>query len=201
MRVGAALLIAAMFVSWAGTSRADDIAVRPLIGETDGAYGRFGGDTAFSLGAGPELTADAARIDMRFEAIYFSTAGVYVHWSQALRAASDRSVAGVGVILRPAFLPRFGLNLEQGPAFLDLFLDSIALSLGAYAGNRPVRSLSERGFEASLAAALPLQPSAEGIWLEARGSARWPDASQRPQRFSGALLVCYRWLWITPLVN
>jgi hypothetical protein len=182
-------------------ARAADVTrVSPQIGATDGAYGRFTGDVESSGGVGVEVQRGAPRLDVRLEAHYFWSAGVYAHFSQSLTSNSEPQVVGAGVNLRPAFLPRFGLDLEQGPARLDLFVDSISLSFGGYWGSQGSRGFNHTGFEAALSAAFPLLPAAQGPWLEGRVGARWADTGNAGRSpFTAGVLLCYRWLWLSPL--
>ena len=146
----------------------------------DGVYGRFLGDLELSLGLGAEIdspTRGAARVT----AHYYSMAGVYAVYRDAFSDADDgdRRVLGFGIDLRPAFIPRWARNLQQGPAFFDLWIDSISLGLGAYWAQPPGADFgAARGFEASLGAGLPLLGSAPGPWLEARGVLRWGERAE-----------------------
>jgi hypothetical protein len=200
------LIVATVVLGWlvAGSCHeihaAEAIHVSPQIGNTDGAYGRFLGDTEWSVGGGVELSRETPRLDVRLEAHYFWSVGIYAHASQALGRSTEPQLFGFGVSLRPAFLPRFGLDLERGPAYLDLFLDSIAISVGGYWGNTKGGSFDQRGLELALSAAFPILPTAEGLWIEARAGARFSDASTGNEfPVNGSLLACYRWLWTSPL--
>ncbi|HEV8244190.1 MAG TPA: hypothetical protein VGP93_00340, partial [Polyangiaceae bacterium] len=83
---------------------------------------------------------------------------------------------GFGADLRPLFVPRWSKNMEQGPAFLDLSLDSLSLSLGAFFAEPAGQDFADqRGFAASLGFGLPLTALAPGPWLEFRAGLLWPD--------------------------
>jgi len=198
---GAALTAFGVVLMLGADARAADVSrVSPQIGATDGAYGRFTGDVESSGGVGVEVARGAPRLDVRIEAHYFWSAGVYAHFSQALTGKTDPQVIGVGINLRPAFLPRFGLDLERGPARLDLFLDSISLSLGGYWGTERARGFNHPGFEAAISAAFPLFSGAQGPWVEGRVGARFADAGNAGRTpFTAGVLLCYRWLWLSPL--
>src|SRR6185503_13393767 len=88
----------------------------------DGVYGRLDGDLDLSLAAGAELVRGGAGAAATFRAFYMQTAGLYIGYGTSfgnLSAVPPRSLA-VGVGLRPMFIPRWGNDLERGPAILDL---------------------------------------------------------------------------------
>jgi hypothetical protein len=156
-------------------ARAQDF--RPLPG-SDGVYGRFHGQVTLSLGAGAELESNAARGALRLTAHYLWTAGVYARYADAFGESNERArrSAGLGIDVRPLFLPRFAMNYEQGPALLDLTLDSVSLALGGYVAEPPGASFAhERGFELGAGFGVPLLSRASGPWLFARAERRWPD--------------------------
>ncbi|HXK17144.1 MAG TPA: hypothetical protein VNG33_05060 [Polyangiaceae bacterium] len=145
---------------------------------SDGVYGRLDGSLALGLGAGAELEDGEPRGALRFSAHYLWTAGVYARYSDAFGSGERRPsrVLSFGVDLRPLFLPRFALDLEQGPALLDLALDSLSLTAGGYFA-KPLGAdfADERGFETGLGFGVPLLGAAQGPWLDARAERRFPD--------------------------
>jgi hypothetical protein len=145
--------------------------------EDDGVYGRFDG-LALAGELGAELEGRQPRGSLRLSAHYLWTAGVYARYSDALSKpehAAARVLSG-GVDIRPLFLPRFALDLEHGPGALDLALDSLSLSAGAYFAEPPSGSFgSQRGFDIGLGAGVPLLGVARGPWLELRGERRFAD--------------------------
>lgn len=175
--------------------------------EADGVYGRFDGDLELSLGAGAALDPDATRGALALGLHYFSVAGVTLTASDALgrSVAGDARVLGLAVDLRPGFVPRWAQGMQRGPAFLDLFIDSISLSLGAWWAGLDGGALGERrGLEASLGFGLPLTGRAPGPWLEARGALRWPDAAVAgpTEVVPGALLlVSWHLFMVSPLAR
>ncbi len=99
---------------------------------TDSAYGRFEGDLDLSLAAGAELVRGGAGAVAIARAFYLETAGLYVAYSSSfgnLSAVPPRSL-GIGVGLRPFFIPRWGNDLDQGPAILDLTFDATTFEMG-----------------------------------------------------------------------
>ncbi len=167
----------------------------------DGVYDRLDGDLDLGLGLGAEFgSAGHVAPALRGTAHYFSIAGIYLEGRVHSGSEAPRSLFGVGVDLRPLFVPRWAKGYETGPSFLDLTLDSCSLSLGAFWVNEPPhapRVQNGRGFEAGLGFGLPLFSSASGPWLEARGALRYPDAGEREE----AVFVALAWhaFVLTPL--
>jgi hypothetical protein len=160
----------------------------PLPG-SDGVYERLDGSVTLSGGLGAELEGGEPRAQLRLAAHYLWTAGLYARYSDAFGSADERPqrVASFGVDLRPLFLPRFALDYEQGPALLDLALDSLSLTAGAYFASPPGREREpppqrdfgdQRGFETGLGFSVPLCGSARGLWLDARAERRFADRGQ-----------------------
>ena len=174
-------------------------AVRHADSTRDGVYDRFDGDLDLGLGLGAELgSAGHAAPAIRGTAHYFSIAGVYLEGRVRARDDSARSLFGLGVDLRPLFVPRWAKGFETGPSFADLTLDSLSLSLGAFWTERPAHALNAaRGLEAGLGFGVPLFASAAGPWLETRGVLRYPDGGSREE----ALFVALSWhgFVLTPL--
>jgi hypothetical protein len=165
----------------------------------DGVYGRFDGSLALAASAGAELEDGEPRGAFKISAHYMWTAGVYARYSDAFGNADQRParVASLGVDLRPLFLPRFARDYERGPAPLDLTLDSLSLSAGAYFAQPRGRDFGdERGFEAGLGFGVPLLGEARGPWLEARAERRFVDRGENAWLFT--LSVAYHALtWST----
>jgi hypothetical protein len=174
---------------------------RAQVRDDDGVYGRFLGDLELGLGLGADL-GSPTRGAVRGSLHYYSMAGVYAGYGDAFAESDDgnRRLLGFGVDLRPAFIPRWARNMQQGPAFVDLFIDSIGLGVGAFWAQPPGRDFGrERGFELSLGAGLPLLGTAPGPWLEARGNLRWSAG----ETAEPSLLVLLSWhaFVLTPLTD
>jgi hypothetical protein len=187
-------LAAVVALSGARARAAEDEASHarvPLPG-SDGVYGRFDGNLALAAAVGTEVEDGEPRGALRLSAHYLWTAGVYVRYSDAFGGANPRParVVSFGVDLRPLFLPRFGRNYEQGPALLDLTLDSLSLSAGAYFA-QPQRADfgDERGFEMGVGFGVPLFASPVGPWLEARAERRYADLGDNSWLFTLSLSV------------
>lgn len=104
-------------------------------GGGDTIYGRFDGDLVLSAGLGggiaiadrrhPDVTGTTT-IELR--ARLLDTGGLLV--APEWRPEGDSRVV-IAVDLRPVFLVRFLLNAESGDRYLDLFVDSIGIDVGA----------------------------------------------------------------------
>ena len=157
----------------------------------DGVYDRFDGDLDLGLALGAEFgSVGQAAPALRATAHYFSIAGVYVSGRVKAGEQSAPSLLGVGIDLRPLFVPRWAKGFETGPGFFDLTLDSLSLSLGAFWSERASRAPeSSTGFDAQIGFGLPLFASAGGPWLETRGVLRYADAAAREE----AIIVALAW--------
>jgi hypothetical protein len=175
-----------------GSARAESRSVRSAQGRTsDGVYDRFDGDLDLGLALGAEFgSAGHAAPAVRASAHYFSIAGVYASGRFKVSDQSAPSQFGLGVDLRPLFVPRWAKGYETGPGLLDLTLDSLSLSLGAFWAQRATDAAEpNRGFDAQLGFGIPLLATASGPWLEARGALRYPDGGSREE----ALIVALSW--------
>lgn len=160
---------------------------------SDGVYGRFDGSLDLGLGAGVELEEREPRAALRLSGHYLWTAGGYLRYADGFGSNERRPARALsfGIDLRPLFLPRFALDLQQGPAVLDLMLDSLSLSAGAYLAEPDGAALAdERGFELGLGFGVPLLAEASGLWLEARGERRFADRGDSAWLWT--LSVAYR---------
>ncbi len=185
------------------TSRPKAALSRSPASDTEGGYGRFGGDLDFGLGLGAEFARGGPRAAVRGTLHYFSTAGLYFTYRDALGSDSSTGSARVfsgGVDLRPAFIPRWAQDMQQGPSFLDLALDSISLGMGAYWQQPRGRDFGdERGFELSLGFGVPLLARATGPWLETRTQLAFADTETA--RAQCLLLLSFHALAVSPLAR
>src|SRR5690606_12451233 len=134
---------------------------------------------------------------------YLYMAGIYVEAAVPVDDSSVSWTGAAGIDLRPLFLPRWALDLERGPAFVDLLLDSLALSGGAYAQQF---ELAERarlwGVQAELGAAIPLMAHAHGLWIHLRASARFPLSEPEPGSPLGFVaLLSWQAPWLSPVLR
>ncbi|WP_437281910.1 hypothetical protein WME90_15545 [Sorangium sp. So ce375] len=144
--------------------------------EGDGAYGRLDGDVELRAGAGASFANGGPALCAQGAAAYLSTAGLYAHYTDALSADGApvaRSIAS-GVFIQPLFLGRYASDLERGGPWLDLFIDSVALGVGAFWEAPPGAGLAaEPGLELSLSLDVPLLDDATGPFLGLRGALRF----------------------------
>jgi hypothetical protein len=167
---GRAVLLAAALWGASATARAEPIG--------DGVYGRLDGTIDLGVAAGVELEKDEPRGALRMSGHYWWTAGGYVRYSDGFGSNDARPLRalGFGADLRPLFLPRFALDLQHGPAWLDLGLDSLSLNAGAYFAQPSSGSFGdERGFDLGLGLGVPLFAEAAGLWLDLRAERRFAD--------------------------
>jgi hypothetical protein len=166
---------------------------------TDGAYGRFEGDLNLSLAAGATVGPGGPSAAAVVRAVFFETAGIYASYTDALgreRADLPRTVA-IGVTVRPLFIPRWALDLERGPAILDLTLDGLSFDLGVIWPAKTDGALSERpGMETALGTEVPLLGRATGPFVGVRGALRWRAAElagRAEQPLQPALFLTLAW--------
>jgi hypothetical protein len=146
------------------------------LGPAGGAYGRFDGDLALSVQAGVELAQDPTRALARLAAHYYSMAGPYLSLRAPLTNSEERAawLGSAGIDLKPLFIPRWAMDLEHGPAFVDLMIDSLAISAGSFVGlGESSTRTRAAGFELGMGAGLPLLGTAAGPWFEARYLLSW----------------------------
>lgn len=146
--------------------------------ESDGAYGRLDGDLLFTGAAGAGLELGGPQIMTGVALSYLSTAGLYARYADALGQSDARFARSVaaGLELRPLFLGRYALDLEQGPAHLDLFLDSLSFCVGAvWADDARTGFGATPGLEVALGLSFPILPEGSGPFLGVAGVARWHD--------------------------
>lgn len=165
-----------------------------LLGFTDGVYGRFDGDLVLGINAGARFAPDHGYGGL-LSLHDFSTVGfVAAFVVNPDDDAAEKSSLSVELDLRPLFLPRWLLDLEQGPAWLDLFIDSLSLGFGGYWATPDGGDLGDSsGLVGSVGIGLPLSGSADGFWLRARGSRRF-DVEEN----SLFLTLGYDFLFVAP---
>lgn len=132
----------------------------------DGAYGRLRGDLALSveaLGGAADTGAWSGAASFAVRARALDMVGVALGYDRAA-AGARFDHAFVAVDFRPAFFARLAFDLEHGPGWLDLFVDSIGLELGA-AWLRPgAGGASGAGFVVGGGADLPVYIGDRSAW-------------------------------------
>lgn len=149
----------------------------------DGVYGRLAGDFDVSLRVGAEYE-EAFAPALGASLYYFWTLGIFVDHVFDTSQSTQRTA--LGVELRPLFLPRWDDDLQRGPAFLDLTLDSLFLGVGA---QLPHEGTADPGPQLSLGFGLPVLAQASGPWLEFKGVYRFPSQPEN----GAALLAFLSW--------
>jgi hypothetical protein len=149
-------------------------------GDGDGVYGRFDGDLELRAEAGAAFAAGGPALAAGASVLYISTVGVYGHYTDAVGSEAprvSRSIAA-GVRLAPLFPGRYATNLERGPGWLDLFVDSLAFDLGAFWDLRrgAWTDRGNPGLELALGAAMPFRHRVNGPVLGLRAALRWRAA-------------------------
>ena len=189
--VAATSLVTASSLAFARAAYASD---------DDGAYGRLDGDLAIHAGSGVAVMSGGPHLAFQVELLYLSTAGVYARYTDALgqkKSVFERSVS-TGVEVRPLFLGRYAKNFEQGPARLDLFLDSFSIEVGAVWGQPQKQSVPTLpGLEFGLGAEFPLLTKASGPFIGTYGALRLTDLAGHDDRGLGKqgsmLLFTFSW--------
>jgi hypothetical protein len=154
------------------------LATTSAAADTDGTYGRLDGDVDLSIGAGCSFARGGPSATAIARVIYLGTAGLYAAYTDSFGA--DRPIArsaSLGVSLRPLFLPRWGDDLERGPAALDLAIDALTFDAGVLLATRTTAtSRPIPGLQIALGTELPLIGRAQGPWIGLRGALQWsPD--------------------------
>jgi hypothetical protein len=172
----------------------------PPPSESDGVYGRLGGNTDASIKLGGLLSQSRFSGSVGASAHYYSLLGITGDYSESLAddARQLRSFS-VGTELRPLFLPRWLLGKQRGPAWLDLTLDSVCLGFGAYFGQVAAPGDDTRGVWMSLGLGMPVISRASGPWLEVRALRRWPDSGGERADAHNALLLYLSWHQVVQL--
>lgn len=141
-------------LAWTFPAHAED-------GPGDGAYHRLDRPLKFSLSAGPawqtngEASSFGLSVDAR--ARVFNAAGPVV----ALEWSPERAYAFVGVEVRPLFPALFLLDLSSGHQWLDLFIQSVGVELGAVFSLDPSRGV---GLGAGVSLTVPLVLPSAGVF-------------------------------------
>lgn len=153
------------------------LGARAQADEGDGAYGRLDGDLLLSAGAGVALQEGSPGMVVQAAGLYLAMVGPVLRYTESFGADDarhDRSLA-VGLELRPLFLGRLGLDLERGPARLDLLLDSFALTLGSFWHSERGAFAATPGLELGAGISFPVMPRIDGPAVGITGLLRFRD--------------------------
>ncbi|MEM1030771.1 MAG: hypothetical protein AAGN82_10495 [Myxococcota bacterium] len=180
----------------------DPGAARAEPSSSDGDYGRLDDDThvAVEVGASVAVGADddpGVSLAARVSWFYLRTVGLVAGYDESFDRDTQplrRSFSGA-LEVRPLFLGRFASDLERGPAWADLTLDSLALSFGGWAGLPRDRSCPPRtcpidsGIAAGLGLDLPLQPRANRLFVGLDARVLWTVDGARHREGASSLRV------------
>ncbi len=175
-------------------AHADLIGVSPGTASGDGVYGRFDGDVDLGVGIGVRAAAPGLGPNLRLTSHFMSTVGLSVDVTWPVAGDHEWSL-GTAIDLKPLFLPRWALNLEQGPAFWDLLLDSLSVSGGPVF--QPLDA-GRVGFGLEVGVGFPLSSHAHGFWLNVRGASRW--VGDAPP-LGGLVSLSWQAPWLSPAVE
>lgn len=169
---------------------------------SDGVYGRFDGD--FALSAGPEMIVDpasgAVRLGASARASFYQTATLSIAYEQRIPDATGIERAlGLRAHLSPIFLLRFQRDLEQGPALLDLFVDSFEVFGGPVFLEPANAEFGARvGADVGVGFGVPLSRHGTGLWIHPSVLVRFAD--ETPSALLG-LALRYQFFVESPLVR
>jgi hypothetical protein len=197
-KVASAYIAASCVLSAATNSAAQVDGVRPPRARGDGVYGRFDGDVDVGVGLGLRAGPDAIGPTARLSFHYLQSLGLVGQFTAPTTRDDEAWEAMAALDIRPLFLPRWALDLEQGPAFSDLLLDSLSVGAG------PVFTYHDKaartGFGLDVGAALPLSSQARGLWLHVRGGPQWWP-HQSDVRLSFVATLAWHAPWLSPVVS
>lgn len=174
-------------------AHAELIGVDPGTARGNGVYGRFDGDLDLGVGLGVRAAAPGVGPNLKLSSHFLATVGLSVDLTWPV---DDRGWSlGTAVDFKPLFLPRWALDLEQGPAFWDLLLDSLSVSGGpVFYPHGPDRV----GFGLEVGVAVPLSSHANGLWLNLRGASRW--VGDAPP-LGGLISLSWQTPWLSPALD
>lgn len=145
---------------------------------SDGVYGRFDGELSLVPSVGVQRAEAGGFMQFGLSAFYLSTVGVTFRTAEgSLSPWSPRAnfnVSTLSLAIRPLFLLRWSRDLEKGPSFLDLTIDSLTLSLGGYWAAQRNDDSQRRGFESELSLGFPILGKAHGPWVTLSVANRLP---------------------------
>ncbi len=168
---------------------------------TDGVYGRLDGDMTAAVAVGAALGDARSYLAADLSLHYFWTVGIYANLREGLGgdARVFERAGGVGVEVRPLFLPRLVLDMQGRSALLDLTLDSLSFGLGAYFADEARPTAGDHGLELSLGLLLPLSRSANGPFIRLRGERRLGSAADESSESLLTMQLAWHGIWASPL--
>ncbi|HEY5960872.1 MAG TPA: hypothetical protein VIV60_30160 [Polyangiaceae bacterium] len=164
---------------------------------SDGVYGRFDGEISLVPMLGTQWTQAGWLTQLGVSAYYLNTIGVAFRssdgsWSP-IKPRADVNVSSLSLALRPLFLLRWTQDLEHGPKFLDLTLDSLTLKVGSYWSQQHSADVQHVGVETEISFGLPILAKANGPWITWSVLSRWPKVTHADHPIDIALGVALEW--------
>jgi hypothetical protein len=164
---------------------------------SDGVYGRFDGEISLAPCLGIQWAPAGWFTQLGLTAYYLSTVGVAFRsadgsWFPTTPRA-DFNVSSLSLVVRPLFLLRWTRDLEKGPSFLDLTIDSLTLGVGSYWSRQHSVDTQHYGLETELSFGVPLLAKAHGPWLTANAVNRWPNVTSAHKRVDMAFGARFEW--------
>jgi len=163
----------------------------------DGVYGRFDGEVSLVPFVGATWTQAGMLTELGLAGYYFNTVGIQAKYADGRAFPAGKkapfSISTVSLALRPLFLLRWSKNLEQGPSWLDLTLDSLTLKAGGYWAQNQNTDESTRGFATELSFGVPLLAKANGPWLGLVAENRLPAVTHGSHSVDLAAGARFEW--------
>jgi hypothetical protein len=148
---------------------------------TDGVYGRFDGEVSLSPFVGAAYTQAGMQTELGLGGYYFQTLGLQVKYADGKlfpgTFTTPHSVTTLSLAFRPLFLLRWSENWEQGPSWMDLWLDSLTVKAGGYYSINRDNDARKQGLETEISCGLPLLGRAYGPWVTLAGATRFPKVT------------------------
>ncbi|MGC4069882.1 MAG: hypothetical protein QM784_35540 [Polyangiaceae bacterium] len=164
---------------------------------SDGVYGRFDGQVSFVPAVGMAWTQAGFMTEIGISGYYFHTVGIQAKYADGKLSPFSReapfSIGTVSLALRPLFLYRWQRNLEQGPSWLDLTVDSLTLKVGGYWATEHDTDEQKRGLETELSFGVPLFLQVDGPYVGAAIAHRYPKVTHDDGSLDVALSLRFEW--------
>jgi hypothetical protein len=164
---------------------------------SDGVYGRFDGQVSFVPSVGMAWTQAGFMTELGISGYYFHTVGIQAKYADGKLSPFSRnapfSIGTVSLALRPLFLYRWQRDLEQGPTWLDLTIDSLTLKVGGYWATQHETDDQKRGLETELSFGVPLFLQVDGPYVGAAFSHRYPRVTHDDGSLDVALSLRFEW--------
>jgi hypothetical protein len=164
---------------------------------SDGVYGRFDGQVSFVPALGMTWTQAGFLTELGISGYYFHTVGLQAKYADGklfpFSHEAPFSIGTVSLALRPLFLYRWQRDLEQGPSWLDLTIDSLTLKVGGYWANQHDTDEQKRGLETEVSFGVPLFLQVDGPYVGMAFAHRYPKVTHEDGSIDFALSLRFEW--------